>query len=162
MWPDHRQVLTFSPNSSLPGQLEAATSIIIFTTLSTCFLLPPHVDTRKAERCWVKVVSTQPCRRRKIPGGALNIIVLWNSATGEFLAGIVRVILEVNINRVFFFFFKQNEHVGSILWLSKMILNGKERCSTLETKSWTQLSDWTELNHIAFSLCIRFHVAIML
>ena len=58
MWPDHHQVLTCSPNSSSPGQLEAATWIIVFTTLSTYFLLPPQVDTRKAERCWVKVVST--------------------------------------------------------------------------------------------------------
>ena len=32
----------------------------------------------------------------------------------------------------------------------------------IETKSQTRLSDWTELNHIAFSLCIHFHVAIML
>ena len=62
----------------------------MLSTLSTYFLSLSHLDTTKVEKYWVKAVSTQPYRIRKILGSALRVIVLGSNAPGEILPSIVK------------------------------------------------------------------------
>lgn len=108
----------------------------MLATLSTYFLLPSHLYTSKVERYWVKAISTQQCRRRKLLGGTLSMIVLWNSATGGILAGIKGFISKVST-----VFHKQ--YVSSTLWLREDYLKRERKMLKIET---AYLTDYLEQN----------------